>query len=82
MNEVLDSEAEYNRYFEICRAIEPGVRIIFLGKPPYAIQAGAAFEKQARLLSKPLNVEKLEESAKELLGMRREAQTYRAESSR
>ncbi len=72
VNEVLSAEEEYSRYFEICRAIEPGIRIIFLGLPPYKVQAGSAFEKSTRFLSKPLNLEKLEESARELLGLLRE----------
>jgi hypothetical protein len=72
VNEILDSEAEYLRYFEICRAIEPGVRMIFLGKPQYELPSGGAWDRQTRLLAKPLNVERLEECTRELMGMRKE----------
>jgi hypothetical protein len=69
VNEILDSEAEYLRYFEICRAVEPGVRMIFLGKPQCELPAGGAWDRQTRLLAKPLNVERLEESTRELMAM-------------
>ncbi len=82
VNEVLPTEEEYSRYFEICRVIEPGVRIIFLGQPAKPVQAGPAFEKNTRFLSKPLNIGRLEESARDLLGMTGAAQEYKADSSR
>ena len=69
INEILETAEEYSRYFEVCRVIEPGVRIVFLGQPAQPIRAGSAFEKYTRFLSKPLNMEKLEESARDLLGM-------------
>jgi hypothetical protein len=74
VNEVLPTQEEYSRYFDVCRVIEPGVRIIFLGQPACSIQASPAFQKSTRFLSKPLNIGRLEQSARELLGMTREAQ--------
>jgi len=67
VNEVLPSEEEYSRYFSVCRAIQPGVRIVFLGKPPYVVAGGPGFRENTRFLEKPLSFEGLEESAKELL---------------
>ena len=74
VNEVLTTDQEYSRYFDICRVIEPGVRIIFLGQPAQPVQAGQAFGKFTRFLSKPLNLERLEESARDLLGVQSGAQ--------
>lgn len=68
VNEVLPTDEEYVRYFDVCRVIEPGVRIIFLGQPAEPVQGGAAFAKNTRFLPKPLSLGKLEESARELLG--------------
>jgi len=68
VNEVLPTGEEYVRYFDVCRVIEPGVRIIFLGQPAQPVNGGAAFGKYTRFLAKPLNLGKLEESARELLG--------------
>jgi hypothetical protein len=82
VNESLSAEEEYARYFEICRAIEPGIRIIFLGLPAHPLEGSPAFRAATRSLPKPLNIEKLEESVRELLGIKRDAQTYKAESSR
>jgi hypothetical protein len=68
VNETLSTAEEYSRYFEICSAVEPGIRIIFLGRPSHPIEIDSAFEKRSRFLPKPLNFEKLEEYTKELLG--------------
>ena len=82
VNETFTAEEEYTRYFEICRAIEPGIRIIFLGGPAQLPEWSPAFRAAARSLAKPLNIERLEESVRELLGITRDAQTYKAERSR
>jgi hypothetical protein len=82
VNEGFSSAEEYVRYFEICRAIEPAIRIIFLGEPAHPSDGSPAFRAATRSLPKPLNIENLEESVKELLGIKRDPQTYKAESSR
>lgn len=82
VNESFSSGEEYVRYFEICRAIEPAIRIIFLGEPAHPPVGSPAFHTTTRSLPKPLNIEKLQESVKELLGIKRDPQTYKAESSR
>jgi len=81
VNETFAADEEYTRYFEICKAIEPGIRIIFLGGPAHLPEWSPAFRTAARSLAKPLNIERLEESVRELLGITREAQTYKAERS-
>lgn len=67
VNEIFDTEEEYARYFEICRAIEPGVRIVYLGTPARPPTATPTFHSFARFLPKPLNIEKLEEIVRGLL---------------
>jgi len=68
VNEVLPSAEEYARYVSVCRAIQPGVRIIFLGRPSFVVTGGPGFQDTTRFLEKPLSFEKLEESARLLLG--------------
>ncbi len=82
VNESFSAEEEYARYFEICRAIEPGIRIIFLGRPAHPPEGSPAFRAATRSLPKPLNIERLEESVRELLSSKRDSQTYKLESSR
>ncbi len=67
VNEIFDKEEEYTRYFEICRAIEPGIRIVYLGTPARAPKSSPTFHTFTRFLEKPLNVEKLEEIVRTLL---------------
>jgi hypothetical protein len=67
VNEMMGGDEEYPRYFEICRAIEPGVRIIYLGSPPGSLKANPLFHAFTRFLPKPLNIERLEESVRALL---------------
>jgi hypothetical protein len=74
VNEVFDKEEEYARYFEICRAIEPGVRIVYLGTPGRAPKATPSFHAFARFLPKPLNIEKLEEIVRGLLELKTQRQ--------
>ena len=67
VNEVFDKEEEYARYFEICRAIEPGVRIVYLGAPGRTPKSTPTFHALARFLPKPLNIGKLEQTVRALL---------------
>ena len=67
INENLSDE-DYPRYFEICRAIEPGVKIIYLGSPPRPLPANPYFRKSTRFVPKPISINRLEETARELLG--------------
>jgi hypothetical protein len=66
INENLADE-DYPRYFEICRAIEPGVKIIYLGSPPRPLPSDPIFRKSTRFIPKPININRLEETARELL---------------
>jgi len=67
VNEVLESDEEYSRYFWVCRAVDRRVRVIFLGKPAFPVAGGQGFDENTRFLEKPLSFEKLEESARGLL---------------
>jgi ActR/RegA family two-component response regulator len=67
VNESFERDEEYPRYYEICRAIEPGIRIVFLGAPSGPVKATASFHAFTRFLPKPLNMEKLEETVRTLL---------------
>jgi hypothetical protein len=82
VNDSFPDEGEYSRYFEICRAVEPAIRILYLGLPPQPVEAGPAFQASTRFLSKPLNVGVLEESVKALHESKGKAQAYKPESSR
>jgi hypothetical protein len=68
LNEPLPLE-DYPRYYEICRAIEPKVRILFLCAPPRGLEASDLFRRNTRFLPKPINMERLEAAAAELLGL-------------
>ena len=67
VNESFERDEEYPRYFEICRAIVPGVRIVYLGSPSGPLKSTTHFHSCTRFLPKPLNIEKLEEAVRELL---------------
>jgi hypothetical protein len=67
VNESFERDEEYPRYFEICRAIEPGIRVIYLGSPSGPLKATSHFHNFTRFLPKPLNIEKLEETVRALL---------------
>jgi len=75
VNEIFEKEEEYARYFEICRAIEPGVRMVYLGTPIRLPRATPSFHTLTRFLPKPLNVEQLEESVRTLLELKAQDQT-------
>ncbi len=66
LNESLPPE-DYTRYYEICRAVMPKIRLICLSAPPRGIEGSEAFRRNVRFLPKPINVEKLEATAAELL---------------
>ena len=67
VNEPFDQDDEYLRYFEICRAIVPGVRLVFLGGPAGIAAAPARFSAATRFLPKPLNMGKLETAVRALV---------------
>ena len=67
INENLSDE-DYPRYFEICRAIEPGVKIIYLGSPPRPLPSDPIFRKSTRFVPKPISINRFEETTRELLG--------------
>jgi hypothetical protein len=67
VNENLSDE-DYPRYFEICRAIAPCIKIIYLGSPPRPLRADPIFLKSTRFIPKPISINRLEETARELLG--------------
>ena len=70
VNETMERDEEYPRYFEICRAIVPGIRIVYLGSPPSSpLKATPQFHSFTRFLPKPLNIGKLEESVRALLAL-------------
>jgi CheY-like chemotaxis protein len=67
VNESFEKDEEYPRYFEICRAIVPGVRLVYLSAPSGPLKATTHFHSFSRFLPKPLNIEKLEEAVRTLL---------------
>jgi hypothetical protein len=69
LNEILPPE-DYTRYYAICRAIEPRIRIICLCQAPRGLDCSDAFRKNVRFLPKPINMERLEATAIELLESR------------
>ena len=70
VNESFEKDEEYPRYFEICRAIEPGIRIVYLASPAGHVKSTPHFQSHTRFLPKPLNIGKLEESVRSLLAKR------------
>jgi hypothetical protein len=69
LNETLPTDAEYARYFEICRAIMPGIRIICLGAPA-RLYSRATPPGAVRFLPRPFNIDAVENCVRELLGPR------------
>ena len=67
VNENLSDE-DYIRYFEICRAIEAKIKIIYLGSAPRRLPSDPVFHKSTRFVSKPISIADLEKSAEELMG--------------
>jgi hypothetical protein len=68
LNEPLPAE-EYARYYEICRVIEPRVRIVFLSSPPGPGGGSADFRRSTRFLPKPLNIDLLDRTVRDLLNL-------------
>jgi hypothetical protein len=66
LNETLPDE-ELGHFFEICNAIQPGIKVIFLSSPPRRLPADSQFRRAVRFVPKPLNISRLEETAWELL---------------
>jgi hypothetical protein len=62
------SDDEIPRFFEICRAVQPGVKVIFLCTPPQSLRRDPVFFKSNRFIPKPISVSRIEESVEELLG--------------
>jgi hypothetical protein len=67
LNENLSDDA-YPRYFEICRAVQPTIKIIYLSPPPRSLPADTYFRDSTRFVNKPISITGLEETARELLG--------------
>ena len=68
MNESLPPE-ECSRYYEICKAIEPRVRIIFLLAPPEHRGGSRDYRRHTRFIPKPINIDLLDRTARDLLGL-------------
>ena len=62
------SDEDYPRFFEICRAVQPGIRIIYLSSPPRSLRRDPAFSRSTRFVPKPISISRIEESVRELLG--------------
>jgi hypothetical protein len=69
LNDSLPAD-EYTRYFEICRAIEPKIRLMCLCAPPPGLKGSEAFDKFVRFLPKPINMETFQATAEDLLAAR------------
>jgi hypothetical protein len=67
INENLSDE-EVPRYFEICRAVQPGIKIIYLSSPPRCLPRDPAFSKSTRCIPKPISISRIEQSVGQLLG--------------
>ncbi len=62
------SDEDYPRFFEICRAVQPGIKFIYLSSPPRSLRMDPAFSRSTRFVPKPISVSRIEESVRELLG--------------
>ena len=54
------SDEDTPRYFEICRAVRPGIRIIYLNAPPRSLRADPHFRKAVRFVRKPISIKDLD----------------------
>ena len=61
------SDDEYLRFFEICRAVQPGCKIIYLSSPPRSFRRDPSFDKSVRFIPKPINISRIEECVGQLL---------------
>jgi hypothetical protein len=62
------SDDDFPRFFEICRAVQPGIKIIYLSAPPRSLRADPVFGKSVRFVPKPINIDRIEQAVGELLG--------------
>jgi hypothetical protein len=62
------SDDEIPRYFEICRAVQPGIKVIYLSPPPRSLPGNPAFSRSTRFVPKPISISRIEDSVDELLG--------------
>ena len=62
------SDIEVPRYFEICRAVQPGIKIIYLSSPPHSLPRDPVFSSCIRFIPKPISISRIEESVGQLLG--------------
>jgi hypothetical protein len=63
------ADGDYPRYFEICRAVQPGIKMIFLGSAPRTLPADPCFREATRFMPKPISIGRLQEAVGELLGL-------------
>jgi len=54
------SDEDTPRYFEICRAVRPGIRIIYLNAPPKSLRTDAHFRKATRFMCKPISIKDMD----------------------
>lgn len=62
------SDEDYSRFFEICRAVQPGIKIIYLSSPPRSLRMDPAVSRSTRFVPKPISFSRIEESVGDLLG--------------
>jgi hypothetical protein len=62
------ADDDYPRFFEICRAVQPGIKIIYLSSAPRSLRRDPQFSRSARFIPKPISISRIEESVGELLG--------------
>ena len=62
------SDDEVPRFFEICRAVQPGIKIIYLSSPPRSLPRDPIFSRSTCFIPKPISVSRIEESVGQLLG--------------
>ena len=62
------SDEDFPRFFEICRAVQPGIQIIYLSCAPRSLRMDPAFSRSTRFVPKPISISRIEESVRELLG--------------
>ena len=61
------SDDEIPRYFEICRAVQPGIKILYLSSPPRSLPGDPIFNRSTRFVPKPISISRIEDSVGELL---------------
>jgi hypothetical protein len=61
------ADDDYPRFFEICRAVQPGIKIIYLSSPPRSLPGDPHFRRSTRFAPKPISIARIEEFVGELL---------------